>query len=323
MGVQPSHPRRPEGRWRSRYNAFAVRWAAAGLSRTPYGRWRSLYNALAVLVVAAGLYAFVSSAAPRESQPIRLLLAMDLSESMNCPVAAPAAEPGEPLDPRCANPGDPDAKPPKPLDKRDTENLRIGAAVNGAIDGLGWFGQRDRLGVWTFSGQSVVDRLRRKSSRLDQAFSGKRTDSEPSGDFPSFEPAAAEPALRGLLLKASGGTPLNLAIYYGVRALRAYWQPGVNALVILTDGYDHTSELNGATLDEARLNRLLNKGLQPPVHVLLTTAGDDVDCTKLLTKITAFAYDPGRDCFPVRRGRDVATTFERVGERLRELARGP
>jgi hypothetical protein len=193
--------------------------------------------------------------------------------------------------------------------------------VDGASGALEWFGSRDRLAIWTFSSP------RSRSQIIDPAarsvLSGKRSDVEPSGDIPRFRGSKGlKRRLQGLVFAASGGTPLNLAIYYGVRALRRGWQPGINVLVVLTDGYDDMeSRLHGAPLDEARLNRLLSKGSQAPVHVLLTAADYDVRCDALLADLTAVTYDPDRDCFPVGVDSDLSTTFEHVHQRLLELAR--
>lgn len=266
-----------------------------------------------LILVSVGLVLLVSSGPTRDStspgqRPIRLVLAMDLSTSMNCPVQRQR--------PPCADPRDPKTNPPAPRNEGETRGLRIKAAVDGTVGALEWFGPRDRLAIWTFSGNSIVDQATRTT------FSGKRSDPAPSGRIPLFKDAATtKSSLRGLLLNASGGTPLNLAIYYGVRALRANWQPGLNTLVILTDGYDSKkSKLNGIPLDEARLNRLLSQGSQAPVHVLVTAADYDVDCDGLLQDVTAFIYEPDRDCFPVSEDSDINTTFEHVHRRLQELA---
>ena len=241
--------------------------------------------------------------------PYRLVLALDLSTSMNCPVKQ--------LRPPCATPGDPATNPPIPRDEKEAQGLRITAAVNAAQAAFGGFRPGDRLNLWTFSGNKIVDLTAK------QTYSGDSIDEIPK---PTIQPFRDGKALRAelnpLVLKASGATPLNLATFYGVRALRAGWRDGaLNALVLLTDGYDATSRLEGALLGERKLNLLLRNDASRPVHVLVTTVSYDVACDGLFRDVTAFRFDFREDCVPVTQDTDIPTALSAVVDRLKQLAK--
>lgn len=283
-------------------------------------------TALRVLLVTAAAaltWLYVSSGPthepPKPRARLRVLVAMDLSTSMRCPVKRKIIRaPGFAAPLHCADMRAPELTDPPPLqDAEDAAGTRIAASVSAVADATAnedWFGPADRVTLWTFSGMTVVDRI------TGHVFSGDKRDPRPVGTFPAFRPGAFEAGLQPLLLGAVGGTPLNLAILEGVRALRAGWQPGINALVVLTDGYDHTSRLKGRALTEAELSRVLGDAPHKPVHLLVTTSDVEAGCGVLFKDVTAVVHDPKLDCFRVNERHPLATAVEEVRQRLLTLA---
>lgn len=219
-------------------------------------------------------------------QPVQVILAMDVSTSMKCPVRDDILK-------DC-----PDARGKVP---RFAGPARIDAAVNGgAVPALSYFKSGDRLGIWSFG------------SRIDQGT---------IYPFESEAETAATDRLRSLAKKVGGGTLLYQTIYEAVLRLRKDFKgDAVNALVILTDGRDNGSMLaDGTRLDEQVLNDELGKDPDEPVHVLFTAAyEDDVRCDELLDDIDDEVFN--HKCFQVTDGSDVQTAFNAIQEHLDELA---
>lgn len=240
----------------------------------------------------------------------RVLVAIDLSTSMRCPVDTTSD---------CGEEGADD--PPLLSTVAEARDKRIAAAVRAVKDATSpgteprWFPPGSTLGIWTFAGHSVHDLT------SDAVYPSASDGPPPEGEFPSFHPGAYGSLVDPLLLSAKGSTPLYLAIYHGVRALRADWKSGLNALIVLSDGYDRRSKLDGRELDVPALHRALGLDPEHEVHVLVTTASKDVPCPPLSAAPGAFEYDSDKDCLKVDDETDLAEAFEQTRMRLDEIER--
>lgn len=273
-------------------------------------RVASQYASPAARIVAG--VAIVASIAACGSEGRRVLIAVDLSTSMRCPVdtTSNCGEEGVPPPPLFASPA-------------DARGTRIAAAVEAVKQATSpytrprWFPPGSTLAIWTFTGNAVQDLM---SGSTYRSTSGGP---HPEGDFPSFHPGAYGAYVDPLLLSANSNTPMYLAIYHGVRALRASWKPGLNVLIVLSDGYDRKSRLDGRRLKVAELHHRLGLDPDHKVHVLVTTASEDVPCPPLdSTTRAAFEYDRGPDCLEVDEDTDITQAFEETRNRLDDIERG-
>ena len=214
--------------------------------------------------------------------PVQVILAIDVSTSMACPVDH------DTLHGHC--PGAGGKIPPfKGSSRADA------AVTEGVIPAVSYFRKGDAIGVWRFA--SVLS---------------PGTISEYKGD------AELEQRLRPLVGQTSGGTRLNQTIYEGVRRLRRDWKPRtINALVILTDAGDRGSTLKGQPLTEDRLDEVLGaEDPDKPVYVFITAGYDSPGCDKLLTGVEAFHHE----CFPVNEATSVQDAYNGIQKRLDQLA---
>lgn len=171
----------------------------------------------------------------------RVLLAFDISKSMDCPLEWKEKCPPFPF---------PHQTPP------DVTRRVEGAAA--AVVPIEDFSRRDQLGLWIFAdGQPT------KVKPI------KFAHPEYVGEIEAAVGKQAERAREELPY----GTPLYATIARGVREVRSRWlgKGAVNALVIITDGSNATRTFNRA--DD------VNKNLKPdhrakPVEVLITSAYD-------------------------------------------------
>jgi len=245
------------------------------------------------------------------SEGRRVLIAIDLSTSMRCPVNT------------TSDCGEEDTRDPPKLERpAEAADKRIGAAV-GVVKLVTspdtkprWFPPGSTLGIWTFAHKEIRDLIN------DATYASTSKGPRPNGDFPAYHPGSYGAYLDPLLLSANGNTPLYLAIYHGVRALRASWKPGLNVLVVLSDGKDRASKLDGRRLYVPRLHRALGVDPEHEVHVIVTTASKDTPCPKLSAPRAAFEYDRGKDCLKVDDKTDIVGALAQTRDRLYEIERG-
>jgi hypothetical protein len=212
---------------------------------------------------------------------VRMLLAIDRSASMGCPID---------IRERCPSAS---GKLPDPRDRRPR---RFELAVGGARDALTFLRTGDSVGVWTFS--SSVTSLRGIQPVTEQGIRSLRAGLNNRQGAPT-----------------AGSTHLYDVIFEGVRELRRGWRKdSVNALVIFTDGLDRGS----ARRSEAELDRALLVGdphIDKPVTTIITAASG-VDCGSLLTNVTVLR----RRCLEVDSAADVHRAYQYTTELLRQLA---
>lgn len=244
---------------------------------------RLLWLIVGAAVVAAVLFWLFRGSPTTPRRPVQVVLALDVSTSMRCPVEGGVL-------PRCPVQG---TIPPFPGD------AFIDAAVRQAVPGLGFFKTRDRIAVWTF-GAAILGGAPKPLEDPGELAQNLTVDVRRSGVF--------------------GATPLYEAVYRGVRVLRAAWRPeAVNALVLLSDGTEQGSTLQGGPLTARMLKAELGRESDKPIHVLLTAA-DQAVCNQLARSIAELGSDD--NCHPIRDADgDERPAVEELLERLEQLAR--
>lgn len=200
--------------------------------------------------------------------PARVLLAFDLSASMNCPLELRKGEVcGKALIARERR---------RPAEQR--RRTRIEAATIFATGGVDVLNQpEDELGISTFTTSTDGGRHAARA-RLEPILEIGKV----KNDVQSIKRAVDN------LRPTSGGTPLYDMISHGVDDLRTSSVPNgvVSSLVILTDGQDTASSTR---FDDLR-DKLDAGDTTKPVRILITAAGE-ATCDQLLPLVKAFDGD--------------------------------
>ncbi len=215
--------------------------------------------------------------------PVQVVLAIDVSASMRCPVDASI------LQEKCPRK---DGSIPR-FDGRS----RIRAAVDdGVVPALAYLRDGDQGGIWTFA--TVVT---------------------PGTITPFGSLKELKRKLTPLVRQTGSGTRLYETIFEAVQRLQRDWKPRtINAVIILTDGRDNGSKLNGEPLTEQLLDETLGpKDPDKPVYVFLTAAYDAPKCRFLFRDVDAFEHK----CLDVDNDTDVQDAYDKIQQRLDALAR--
>lgn len=241
----------------------------------------------------------VSTSPPtaRPAGPARVLLAIDRSASMRCPLELRTP------DEQCT----PELRKQERLLGEHRRLTRIGAARSFASGGIAVLKMPgDELGVsafWTSRGTGTRrEVLKRKPKRVLRRF----VTLGPISGLPKLQ------ELLGRLGATDGGTPLYDMIDQGARDLRtgSSAETAVNSLVILTDGGSNGSKL---TLGELRSRLLAAGGADEPVRLLITATGE-ARCEELRT-----LTEPGDgDCFQAPTEKLVVCASQKIQTLVRQ-----
>ena len=206
----------------------------------------------------------------------RVVLAVDVSKSMACPLGGPT---------RCTR---------EEMRRANFDDTRIAAASTWsgeAIDTL--VEPNDRLALWTFTTAKPgrrypPDQWIQEVVKLD---SKQAKDSQSVKDRIGALEEKARAAKAAGQPAVDGGTPLYDAIYRGVSKLQSASEDSVRTLVVLTDGDNTVSRTDIPQLEAKYLSP--NRDISP-VRVLFTAASDEVCAIPRLVRI-AERFDG--DCF--------------------------
>lgn len=206
---------------------------------------------------------------PRRAAPLspaRVVLAIDLSESMACPLELAFGE-------ECT-------RELRARADRTGRLTRIMAAAAWSVPAIADLDQPDdKVSLWVFKTSDLDNSLPESEPVLSRIVS---LDSTPS-------PALVRKVVAGLRV-TRGGTPLYDMIETGLQYLQGSSSPNnaINSLVILTDGGQTRTK---ASLDQLK-RALAVADATNPVRVLLTAAGE-AQCQQLLPLVERF----DGDCF--------------------------
>ncbi|MFT4218274.1 MAG: substrate-binding and VWA domain-containing protein [Micropruina sp.] len=173
---------------------------------------------------------------------------------------------------------------------------RLEAAVDSAQGTLGHFRPSDELGVWTFTTGGVYKKTGTYQVRAVKPLGGD-----------------LENLLRELKnLVPLSGTPLYDAVRRGYDAMTERAEPGrINAIVLLSDGDDHGSQLSQAALIAGLNSTGEGGGGDAPVRVFPIVYGDGVSEAGR-NALVAIAEASGGQIFDASDPRRIAEVFQSV-----------
>ena len=252
-----------------------------------------------ILLVAAGFVTGVfgggdkpvSDSSGASRPPARVLLLIDVSRSMECPLAVEECDENLILAEQLL---------PKP---RRTRIEAVRALVAPRLDTLDHDG--DRIGLWLFtsSDEGLPDECDRQGLPCKLRSLG-------------YSKPGVRAILKtqiGELLTNYGGTPLYKAIALGIRELRKRRSPlnAVKSLVVITDGFDHTDD--DENMSRTELVDIANEGGEP-VQVLMTAAGQQI-CDDELEPTVLELF--GGTCEDAQTGTELQEAGDNIVDALR------